>query len=99
MKLSIIIPYYNTLEYTGELLDTLAPQIKKSVEVILIDDGSEVPFKTGYEWVKVIRTKRTNPATARNKGLEVAKGDYIQFDYGNVSVRNLIFIYAVGSES
>ena len=79
MKLSIIIPYYNTLEYTGELLDTLAPQIKKSVEVILIDDGSEVPFKTGYEWVKVIRTKRTNPATARNKGLEVAKGEYIQF--------------------
>lgn len=79
MKLSIIIPYYNTQGFTDELLKTLEPQMKRSVEVILVDDGSETPFKTDYEWVKVIRTKRTNPATARNKGLEVAKGDYIQF--------------------
>lgn len=79
MKLSIIIPYYNTQAYTDELLKTLEPQICRSVEVIIIDDGSETPFKTDYEWVKVIRTKRTNPATARNEGLKLAKGEYIQF--------------------
>ena len=79
MKLSIIIPYYNTQGLTDELLKTLEPQMKRSVEVIVVDDGSETPFKTDYEWVKVIRTKRTNPATARNEGLKLAKGEYIQF--------------------
>lgn len=79
MKLSIIIPYYNTQAFTDELLKTLEPQMKRSVEVIVVDDGSETPFKTAYEWVKVIRTKRTNPATARNEGLKLAKGEYIQF--------------------
>lgn len=79
MKLSIIIPYYNTQGLTDELLKTLEPQMKRSVEVILVDDGSETPFMTDYEWVKVIRTKRTNPATARNEGLKLAKGEYIQF--------------------
>lgn len=79
MKLSIIIPYYNTQGLTDELLKTLEPQMKRSVEVIVVDDGSETPFKTDYEWVMVIRTKRTNPATARNEGLKLAKGEYIQF--------------------
>ena len=79
MKLSIIIPFYNTHEYTGELLDTLAPQMKRSVEVILVDDGSDEPFIPKYTWLTVIRTKRTNPATARNEGLRNAKGEYIQF--------------------
>lgn len=79
MKLSVIIPFYNTQAYTDELLKTLEPQICRSVEVIIIDDGSETPFKTDYEWAKVIRTKRSNPATARNKGLKVARGEYIQF--------------------
>ena len=40
MKLSIIIPYFNTWIYTDELLSVLDPQIVKGVEVILVDDGS-----------------------------------------------------------
>ena len=40
IKLSIIIPCYNAEPYIYELLHTLAPQITKEVEVILIDDGS-----------------------------------------------------------
>lgn len=79
MKLSIIIPFYNTQEYTNELLETLEPQIKRSVEVIVVDDGSEKPFETVYPWVKVIRTDHGNPAKARNRGLKAAKGEYIQF--------------------
>ena len=57
MKLSIIIPYYNVKPYTDELLDCLAPQIREDVEVILIDDGSEEPYKTQYEWCTVYRQK------------------------------------------
>lgn len=79
MKLSIIIPYYNSKEYTDELLACLDKQITDEVEVIVVDDGSTKPYKTSYEWCKVIRKKNGGCATARNRGLKVAKGEYIQF--------------------
>lgn len=79
MKLSIIIPYYNAEPYTGELLRVLAPQVSEKVEVILIDDGSKVPFKTDYKFVKVTRQKNKGVSAARNLGLDKAKGDYISF--------------------
>lgn len=77
--LSIIIPYYNAGDYTRELLDRLAPQISESVEVILVDDGSRIPFETDYEWCQVIHKKNGGCATARNVGLNKAQGDYVSF--------------------
>ena len=79
MKLSIIIPYYNAKKYTDELLDRLRPQITSEVEVILVDDGSSDPYSTNYKWVTVYRKANGGCATARNYGLERAKGEYIQF--------------------
>lgn len=79
MKLSIIIPFYNLQKYTDELLDCLAPQINKDIEVIVVDDGSKEPFKTNYDWVRVIRQENGGVSKARNTGLDNAKGDYIQF--------------------
>ena len=79
MKLSIIIPYYNAGLYTDELLKCLDKQITSEVEVILVDDGSKVPYKTDFTWCKVYRKKNGGPASARNKGLDVAEGDYIAF--------------------
>lgn len=79
MKLSIIIPYYNAEPYTSELLDALNPQVNDDVEVILVDDGSPVKFETFYKWCKVIHQKNGGCSTARNKGLDKAKGDYISF--------------------
>ncbi len=78
MKLSIIIPYFNTKEYTDELLDILQKQINEEVEVILVDDGSEVPYKAHPD-IKVIRQKNKGVSAARNTGLKKAKGDYIVF--------------------
>ena len=79
MKLSIIIPYYNTPGYTDELLKRLDNQITDDVEVILIDDGSDVPYCPRFDFVKVIRTFNGGQSKARNLGLKIAKGDYIQF--------------------
>ena len=79
MKLSIIIPYYNGGAYTEELLNRLAPQITSDVEVILVDDGSSIPFKTDFKWCRVIRKKNGGCASARNRGIKWAKGDYIAF--------------------
>ena len=79
MKLSIIIPYYNAEPYTSELLDVLAPQITDDVEVVLIDDGSKVPFKTDYSWCTVIRQKNGGVSKARNVGIKKSTGEYISF--------------------
>ena len=79
MKLSIIIPYFNTPAYTDELLAVLDKQITYEVEVILIDDGSKEAYRPSFPWLKIIRTQNGGQSRARNKGLSLAKGDYIQF--------------------
>ena len=52
IKLSIIIPAYNAEPYIDELLNRLNPQITKEVEVIVIDDGSRVPYIAPTIWEK-----------------------------------------------
>lgn len=79
MKLSIIIPYYNTKLFTDELLAVLDKQITNEVEVILIDDGSDEEYCPKYEWLTVIRTNNQGQAKARNLGINSSVGDYIQF--------------------
>lgn len=81
MRLSIIIPYYNTQEYTDKLLSGLVPQMNDETEIILVDDGTERPFmfEEGMEKVKYIRKKNGGVSSARNRGLKEAKGDYIVF--------------------
>lgn len=81
MKLSIIIPYYNTETYTDELLRMLEPQITRECEIILVDDGSDEPYVPYQESeiVRVFRQKNKGVSAARNLGLKNAKGDYIVF--------------------
>ena len=79
MKLSIIIPYYNTKLFTDELLAVLDKQITDEVEVILIDDGSDEEYCPKYEWLTVIRTNNQGQAKARNLGINSSVGKYIQF--------------------
>jgi glycosyltransferase involved in cell wall biosynthesis len=83
MKLSIIIPYYNTPEETAKLLKALDAQMPDEtigeVEVLLIDDGSIPVFDKYYEWLNVIWTPHKGQSAARNLGIESTTGDYIQF--------------------
>lgn len=88
MKLSIIIPYHNAQPYTGELLECLDRQINPlgddvtcnpDVEVLLIDDGSKVPYKPSYPWLKVMRQKNKGAGATRNKGIDKSSGEYIAF--------------------
>ena len=79
MDLSIIIPAYNAEPYIEHLIQRLKPQINDKVEVIVVDDGSKIPYLPPYEWVHVIRQDNKGLAGARNTGLEAAKGRYIAF--------------------
>lgn len=77
MKLSIIIPAYNAEPYIDELLNRLEEQITPEVEVVIIDDGSEKPYKR--DGFQIYRQENQGVSAARNKGLELSRGEYIHF--------------------
>ena len=79
MLLSIIIPTYNRNEYIVKLLDKLHSQIQNNVEVIVVDDHSDIPLKNS--WFKYIYLDENSGGASipRNKGLDIAKGKYIAF--------------------
>lgn len=79
MLLSIIIPTYNRNEYIVKLLDKLQSQMKDNVEVIVVDDHSDIPLESS--WFKYIYLDNNSGGASipRNKGLDIAKGEYIAF--------------------
>ena len=92
-KLSIIIPYYKTLEYTKKLFAVLEPQLTPQVEVILIDDGCNETELDNLK-AKVIHLDKPsgNASHPRNVGLDNAKGEYIAFiDSDDLITNNYIF--------
>lgn len=82
VKLSIVIPYFETLELTQKLMRNLLIQYDKQFEIILIDDGcneEELDRWDAYNNIKVIHQDNIGVAKTRNKGIELAKGKYITF--------------------
>ena len=85
-KISIIIPVYNTELYLRECLDSVINQTLRDIEIILIDDGSTDnsgkicdEYKEKDERITVVHQKKEGVSVARNKGLDIAIGQYIGF--------------------
>ncbi|MEM7161993.1 MAG: glycosyltransferase family 2 protein [Bacteroidota bacterium] len=87
MKVSVIIPCYNLEEHIAACIKALANQELKDFEVIIVDDGStdnsasiiNNSLKTFNLESKLISQENKGACAARNKGLEIAKGEFIQF--------------------
>lgn len=86
MKVSIIVPIYNVEKYIHKCINSLINQTYKNLEIILVDDGS--PDNCGYicdeyarrdSRIKVIHKKNGGLSNARNKGVEIATGDYVMY--------------------
>ncbi len=84
--ISIIIPVFNVEKYLRECLDSLLNQSYQDFEVICVDDGStDESYKILEEYKNkdarfiLIQQDNKGAGATRNRGLEVAKGDYIQF--------------------
>lgn len=84
--ISIIIPAYNVKQYLPVCLSSIEQQTYQNFEVILIDDGSKDSTGEICETIaakdnrfKVIHQKNQGVSVARNKGIEVARGEYITF--------------------
>ncbi len=83
---SVIVPAFNAAAYLGAALDSLRAQTERSLEIIVIDDGSSdetaiIARRHASEdpRIRVISHEKPSgrPASARNAGLRVARGKYI----------------------
>lgn len=83
-KVSVIIPTYEREDVT-EAVKSVLDQTYQNLEVIVVDDASEIPAENYLEnlddkRVKIYRHDRNrNGSAARNTGIEKASGDYIAF--------------------
>ena len=86
IKVSVILPVYNVSEYLRQCMDSIIAQTLKDIEIICVDDGSTddslsilKEYADRDERVKVIQQANAGAGAARNKGLEVATGEYLSF--------------------
>lgn len=86
IKTSIIVPVYNVAAYLPKCLDSLVNQTLKEIEIICVDDESTDGSKEILERysnqdsrIVYLEQKNRGQGSARNRGLEVARGKYIQF--------------------
>lgn len=86
MKLSIIIPIYNSEETLTRCIKSISKQTLLDFEMLLVDDGSTDnsgrmadQLSLSDNRIKVIHKANGGLSDARNAGLSQAKGDYITF--------------------
>lgn len=84
--ISVIVPIYNKAPYIKECLDDICNQTYRDLEIICINDGStDGSGEIVKEYAKkdtrfcYIEQENRGVSAARNRGLELAKGDYISF--------------------
>lgn len=85
-KLSVIIPAHNSEKYITKCLFSIVDQTLKDIEIIIVDDGSTDKtseilsvFSKNDARIRVINQEHKLQGAARNKGINVAKGEYIGF--------------------
>ncbi|WP_405267468.1 glycosyltransferase family 2 protein [Methanobrevibacter sp.] len=87
IKVSTIVPVYNSEEYIGGTLDSIINQDFNGFEIIVIDDGSTdnsleiIREKLSKSTVphQIIHQENQGVSRARNRGIEEAQGEYLVF--------------------
>lgn len=89
-KVSIVVPCYNIQKYVGRCIESLLAQTFTDFELILVNDGSTddtLSILKEYEKkdsrIIVLEKENGGLSDARNAGMKIAKGEYIQFVDGD----------------
>lgn len=98
VKVSIIVPVYNAEQYLQMCIDSLINQTLKEIEFIFVDDGSTdnslnilKQYQSHDERIHVITQEKSDAGSARNRGMDEAKGKYLMFiDSDDFFKHNLI---------
>lgn len=84
--ISVIIPVYGVEKYIAQCLDSIINQTYKNLEVIVVNDGTKdrsaeiaKEYATKDSRIKVYDFQNGGLSVARNRGLEIATGDYISY--------------------
>jgi len=86
IKVSVIVPVYNTEEYLSKCLDSLVNQTLNEIEIIVVNDGSPDDsqkiideYSSKFTQIKSFQKPNGGLSDARNFGIEKAKGEFIGF--------------------
>ena len=86
IKVSIVVPIYNSEKYILKCIECLVNQTYRQIEIILIDDGSKDnslqicrECASKDDRIKVVTKNNEGVSATRNMGIQLATGDYITF--------------------
>ena len=86
IAVSVIIPVFNVKEFLPRCLDSVVSQTLRNIEIILVDDGSNDgsenicdEYAQKDKRIKVFHQKNSGASAARNKGIDMASGEYLAF--------------------
>lgn len=86
LLISVIVPVYNVEQYLAKCVDSILEQTYMNIELLLINDGSTDgspaicdEYARLDKRIKVFHKKNEGVSSARNTGLDLAKGDFISF--------------------
>lgn len=84
--ISVIIPVYGVEKYIAQCLESVINQTYKNLEIIVINDGTKdrsaeiaKEYAAKDSRIKVYDFENGGLSVARNRGLEIASGDYISY--------------------
>ena len=89
LSISIIVPAYNIETFLAECIDSILAQTYKNFEVIIVNDGSTdnstqiCNYYKNYQNVTIIHSENEGVSSARNKGIDIARGEYLLFVDGD----------------
>jgi glycosyltransferase involved in cell wall biosynthesis len=79
---SIVVPCYNRTRFLGDALASAVAQRYPSLEVVVVDDGSEedvAAVVSRFPGVRYVRQENRGPGAARNAGLGHTRGEFVVF--------------------
>lgn len=86
IKVSVIVPVYNTAKYLRKCLDSVVNQTLGNIEIICVDDGSTDDslsilndYAANDRRIKIIKQNNLGAAVARNKAIKAARGQFLAF--------------------
>jgi len=109
-KVSVIIPVYNVEKYLKECLNSIVNQTLKDIEIICVDDGStddSLNILNEYAQkdsrITVLTQKNQGAAVARNKGLDIANGEYLSIldsdDFFDITMLEKMYYKAISTDA
>ena len=79
---SVVMPVFNGERFLAQSIESVIRQDYRSIEIIIVDDGStdkSAEIASSFSGVRCVYQENRGNANARNRGIELAKGEFIAF--------------------